>query len=294
MGIGFCMVIIAIAFSFPLLGVFALVFLPLPVLFYRLKLGRNRAGIMVAVCVAVLVMVTRGMGFDMLYFGILLMTGLIAGECIERQMGIQQTIVLTAAGILCVGLAGLTAIAAARGLGLGELFSDYTVRYFTMSGQLYSDMGIEKEQVDALNAFILYIMPGMFAVSFISTVWLNILIIIRMLKKRGLYLQNLAHLNHYRAPEYLVWAVIVLGALLFVPTDTLKYVSVNCLIVLMLVYFFQGIAIVSFFFQKKGSPTHLRVFCYSLIAVQLYVLLVVIGLGFFDNWINFRKLGTQK
>jgi len=62
----------------------------------------------------------------------------------------------------------------------------------------------------------------------------------------------------------------------------------------MLVYFFQGIAVVSFFFQTKRSPTALRMFCYSLIAVQLYFLILVIGLGFFDNWINFRKLGTHE
>jgi len=82
--------------------------------------------------------------------------------------------------------------------------------------------------------------------------------------------------------------------MLFLPMEAPKYVSINCLIVLMLVYFFQGIAVVSFFFQKKRSPTALRMFCYSLIAVQLYFLILVIGLGFFDNWINFRKLGTQE
>jgi hypothetical protein len=34
----------------------------------------------------------------------------------------------------------------------------------------------------------------------------------------------------------------------------------------------------------------LRVFLYSLIALQQVVLIVIIGLGLFDMWLNFRKL----
>jgi uncharacterized protein YybS (DUF2232 family) len=59
----------------------------------------------------------------------------------------------------------------------------------------------------------------------------------------------------------------------------------------MTVYFFQGIAIVSFYFDKKRLPRFVRVFLYTLIALQQLILLVVIGLGFFDLWVNFRRLG---
>ncbi|WP_033399059.1 DUF2232 domain-containing protein [Desulfospira joergensenii] len=294
LGICLCMVIFAIIFAFPLIGVFALIFLPLPVLFYRLKLGRNSGGIIVAVSFAALMVMTQGFGFDLLYFGVLLMTGFLIGECIERQMGIERTMILTGVGILGLGLAGLLVYSGLQGQSLGALFSDYMSQYFTMSRQVYSEMGIEEQQIQMLNSAIVFVLPGMFTISLMSTVWMNILIMKRLLEKKGIRLKNLENLNHYQAPDHLVWAVIILGILLFLPADALKYLSVNCLIVLMLVYFFQGIAIVSFFFQKKESPTALKVFCYSLIAVQLYVLLLVIGLGFFDNWINFRKLDTQK
>jgi hypothetical protein len=32
---------------------------------------------------------------------------------------------------------------------------------------------------------------------------------------------------------------------------------------------------------------------YSLIVVQQFLLLLVIALGFFDTWLNFRKLGVS-
>jgi hypothetical protein len=37
----------------------------------------------------------------------------------------------------------------------------------------------------------------------------------------------------------------------------------------------------------------IRIFLYTLVAVQQLVLLAVIGLGFFDMWFNFRKLAKQ-
>jgi uncharacterized protein YybS (DUF2232 family) len=74
----------------------------------------------------------------------------------------------------------------------------------------------------------------------------------------------------------------------------LKLLAVNGLMMLMTVYFFGGIAIVSFYFEKKRFPVIVRVMIYSLIAFQQIFLLLVIGLGFFDMWLNFRKAGADK
>ena len=92
----------------------------------------------------------------------------------------------------------------------------------------------------------------------------------------------------------LVWVFIGCAMALMIPAGPVKMIGINCLIVLMLVYFFQGIAVVSFFFQQKNAPMALKGFCYFLIAVQVYVLILVIGLGFFDNWIDFRKLSASR
>jgi len=79
--------------------------------------------------------------------------------------------------------------------------------------------------------------------------------------------------------------------LLLVPTLAAKMVGLNGLAVFMVIYFFQGMAVVAFFFQKKQIPRLARMVLYGLIAVQQLVMLAVIGVGFFDTWFNFRKLG---
>jgi uncharacterized protein YybS (DUF2232 family) len=83
--------------------------------------------------------------------------------------------------------------------------------------------------------------------------------------------------------------VIGCGLILLIPSGSVKLIGLNGLIMLMMVYFFAGIAIVSFYFEKKRFPRLLRIFLYSLIALQQFVLILVIGLGFFDVWLNFRK-----
>ena len=115
-----------------------------------------------------------------------------------------------------------------------------------------------------------------------------------MLRSRGLPVPEFGALNRWRAPEPLVWAAIGCGLMLLLPVTSLKIVGMNGVIVLMAVYFFQGIAIVSFFFEKKQLPVALRFILYSLIVLQQFLLLVVIGFGFFDMWLNFRKLETHQ
>ncbi len=49
----------------------------------------------------------------------------------------------------------------------------------------------------------------------------------------------------------LVWGVIASGLLLLLPSLAAKTVGLNGLAMFMLVYFFQGIAIVTYFFRKS-------------------------------------------
>jgi hypothetical protein len=73
-----------------------------------------------------------------------------------------------------------------------------------------------------------------------------------------------SRLNLWQAPDYLVWGVIGCGLLMLVPDGFAKTIGLNGLITLMMIYFFQGVAIVSFFFRKETGSA----FCESL-AVRL-------------------------
>lgn len=292
-GIIFCLLIYGVVFAFPLLGVFVLLFLPLPVLFYRLKLGRNSGALIAGTSFFILVLMVKGVAFDTLYFGLLLTTGMVLGECLERHMSIQKTIGLTALMAVCALFAALMVFTISQGRTLSAMMTDYMNQSMSIAQQLSPEIGMDQDMTHKLLSSMMIIMPGMFMTSFIITLWLNILIIRRLLKHKGITIRSIERLNLYKAPDMLVWVFIGCAMALMIPASPVKIVGINGIIVLMLVYFFQGIAVVSFFFQQKNTPMALKGLCYFLIAVQVYVLILVIGLGFFDNWIDFRKLSAS-
>jgi len=298
-GILLCMLIIAIMYILPLIGVFAWMFLPLPVLFYRLKTGRNGGGIIMVTSLAVLILLTSNFAFNTLYFGSLLMTGFFLGECIEKHLSIEKIMLYTGLAVLGIGVAILLIYSLTYTQGIEHLISNYVTRYQTLSSQLFSesaqlypDMKVDTQMLEKAGSVFVMIFPGIFINSYLTMVWLNILLIKKLLLKKGIHVTSIENLNQWKAPDYLVFGVIGLSILIFLPVDALKFIAVNCLIILMFVYFFQGIAVVSFFFQKKSAPSALRFFFYILIAIQPLFMFLVIGLGLFDTWINFRKLDT--
>ena len=298
-GILLCMLIIAIMYILPLIGVFAWMFLPLPVLFYRLKTGRNGGGIIMVTSLAVLILLTSNFAFNTLYFGSLLMTGFFLGECIEKHLSIEKIMLYTGLAVLGIGVAILLIYSLTYTQGIEHLISNYVTRYQTLSSQLFSesaqlypDMKVDTQMLEKAGSVFVMIFPGIFINSYLTMVWLNILLIKKLLLKKGIHVTSIENLNQCKAPDYLVFGVIGLSILIFLPVDALKFIAVNCLIILMFVYFFQGIAVVSFFFQKKSAPSALRFFFYILIAIQPLFMFLVIGLGLFDTWFNFRKLDT--
>ncbi len=298
-GILLCMLIIAIMHVIPLIGIFAWMFLPLPVLFYRLKTGRNGSGIIMAASLAVLIIFTSNIAFNTLYFGSLLMTGFFLGEFIEKHLSIEKIMLYTGIAVLGSCVAILLIYSFTHTQGIEQIISNYISRYqalssglFSESAQLYPEMQIDQQMLEKASSLFIIIFPGIFINSYLTMVWINILLIKKILLKKGIHVKTIENLNQWKAPDYFVFGVIALSVSIFLPVDVLKYFAVNCLIILMFVYFFQGIAVASFFFQKKSVPFALRFFFYILIAIQPFFMFLVIGFGLFDTWINFRKLDT--
>ncbi len=294
-----CILIIAIIYIMPLVGVFAWMVLPLPVLFYRLKTGRNSSAIIMAASLAMLVVFTRNFAFNTLYFGSLLMTGFFLGEFIEKHLSIEKIMLYTCFAVLGTCTAVLFVYSFTYAQGIEHLISNYISRYqelssqlFSESAKLYPDMQVDRQMLEKASSLFVLIFPGIFINSYLTMIWLNIILIKKVLSKKGIIVKSIENLNQWKAPDYLVFGVIALSVLIFLPIYTIKIIAVNCLIILMFVYFFQGIAVVSFFFQKKSWPFAIRFFFYILIAIQPLFMFLVIGFGLFDTWINFRKLDT--
>ena len=164
----------------------------------------------------------------------------------------------------------------------------------TLIGPETYDRSFFANSLENIQYVLVRILLALAVASSFFVAWANLLLARPMLKSRGLFYPEFGALKLWKAPERLVWGVIGCGLMLFLPGRTFKILGLNGMIVFMAIYFFQGIAIVAFSFEKKRFPKMLRFFLYSLIVIQQLIFLLVIGLGFFDMWLNFRKLGIQK
>ncbi len=282
----------------PIIGLFGALFIPLPILYFRLKLGRKTGALVPAISGSILFIVIGGMSADVLFFVELLLIGFMLGELIELNYSIDKTILYATGAALLTGFMGLVVYSVLSGEGIYAIVSDYVTNNLALTMVLYQSMGMSQENIRLIDRFlaeiqplIVQILPAMVTASTLFVAWTNILIARPVLKRRLLSYPDFGPLNLWKAPEYLVWGVIVCGLALFLPGSAINTIGQNGLLILMTVYFFQGIAIVSFYFEKKRFPRFIRFFLYTLIAVQHLILLAVIGLGFFDMWVNFRRVG---
>lgn len=94
-------------------------------------------------------------------------------------------------------------------------------------------------------------------------------------------------------PDRFIWGGILAGFLIMTRISPLVTIGINTVILLVAVYFLQGLAIVSFFFKKKKAPLGFRVMGYALIGIIQFLPLLVAAMGLFDIWIDFRKLRTR-
>ena len=298
-GILLYVLIITLMFIIPLTGVATWLFLPLPVLFYRLKTGRNSGIVIMLASLAILMLVTRNIAMITFYFGSLLMTGFILGECIENHFPVGKIMLFTFLTVFSTCLAGIFLYSAIQGQDIQQLISGYIANYYALSGdffseleRLYPEMNPDRQVFEKENSVLLLAAPGIFINSYLMMMWLNILVMRKILVRKGIVVKTIENLNCWKAPDYLVFCLIAVSVLIFFASGVLKFICVNLLIILLFVYFFQGIAVVSFFFQKKRTPFAVRFFFYLLIAILPQFLFLVIGCGLFDTWINFRKLDT--
>ena len=156
-----------------------------------------------------------------------------------------------------------------------------------------SEEGLEvlREQLPRITESLSQLLPALFFLSLVFVALINVLFLCRRFpERRGEWLAN-ANLREWKGPEPLVWGLIACGFALFVPgLEFLHVLALNVLLVIGVCYFAQGIAIIAFFFHKNKVPRFLRGVTYVLIIFQQILTLLVVGLGLFDLWGDFRRL----
>jgi len=140
-----------------------------------------------------------------------------------------------------------------------------------------------------IRSIIPVIFPAIILVTVLCTVWINLLLGDLLLKKKDAGLSPWQPNSQWRLPDQLVWAVIASGAVLLLPLPLLNKISLNCMLVLGLLYFFQGLAVLTSLFNRWDVPLAFRFVVYALVLIQAYGIIFLAIAGLLDVWLDLRK-----
>ncbi|MBI5589842.1 MAG: YybS family protein [Deltaproteobacteria bacterium] len=300
-GVGFTCLLFAATLYIPIIGFISVVAIPLPVSYYRYKLGRSAGGLILAISCIVMTIMTEGLSFDLALFAMLLVLGFVLGEMLDEGASVEKTVLYPCLSVIGSGVALALFYSAFGQTALSSLVNLYVKQNLELTLELYRQMSMPEETLQTLSRsletiqyVLVRIIPGMAVMSTLFVTWVNLLLTRSLVRFRGLKTPDFGSLTQWKSPEVLVWVVIAGGVLLMIPVKSLKIIGLNIVIALIMIYFIQGISIVSFYFDKRKFPRILRWVLYGLIGVQQLFSLLVIGLGFFDLWIDFRKINKNE
>ena len=301
-GVAFALFFFSASVFLPIVGFFFALFIPVPILFYRVKRGRRNGAIIAGASGGLMLLLLAGgpSGDGLFFFGLLLL-GLALGEGLDQGLPVERTVLYACGAVLGCATVLLLFHTSLSGVNLVPFLSDYIRQNLELSIALYQQMGVPPAQLDAIRNLLdlihqtlLRLLPALVVSATLMVAWTTLLLGLSLLRVRAVPVTDPGPLNRWRVPEPLIWGVIGCGGLLLLPDTGLRLVGINGLIVLLTVYFFGGIAVVSFFFQKRRLPLALRFLFYALIAIQQLLVLIVVAIGLFDMWFNFRKLDVNE
>lgn len=96
-------------------------------------------------------------------------------------------------------------------------------------------------------------------------------------------------LLEFRLPDLMIWVTMLSFLLSFarIPVPWVSVIALNVFVVMMGLYFFQGLAVLEMSFLVMRVGAILKLLIYLLVVGQLFFLLSAVGL--IDYWVDFRQ-----
>jgi len=227
------------------------------------------------------------------------LAGWALGEGLARRWRLERTILIGAVGVLLGSAVAL--IVSAWGAGLRAAGVGGQVESaFQETLRLYRGLGIGEEYARGLTeswqrlreAIVLIFPALLIAGSLLNTV-VNYLLARAAGAGDGEGTPGLAEaVGSFRLPEVLVWVFIGSGILYLAGSGGARVVGVNLLVATGTLYFLQGISITAFLLRRFHLPRLLAALTFLLILLQPLLAVLVAGVGLFDIWVSFRRVGS--
>lgn len=281
------------------LSVIFAAFAALPLVYAHLRFGRV-AGILCSITNMGLVLAVSGRVNAAVFFVVAVVLAAAIAECVKLKLKIEWNVVFSVGMMLLVS--ALLLLSYSHKFGINPIqkldaFVGSVVDQVANNVEKYkSSSAISSQDLDKFvvdpemtKRNILTELPSAITISLMVIAVANLLLMLRwnLLGVRDSQRLDVSFFKTWKAPDHMVWPTLAAGFCLVIELPVLSDVALNVFKVLMAVYALQGLAITNYMFDLWGVKGFLRPLGYVL-AVAL-LLPLVISLGFFDLWFDFRE-----
>lgn len=280
--------------TFPVIGLAAGIFTPLPAIFYFFKRGAS-AGVLIFVITLAVLMIMGDVSIPLFYLlqsgltGILLpylyLQGKGAARAIAWSVGINFLLIVALA--LAYGFSTEVDLQGTLMKGINSS-TEQAVALYGKQGLSAEDLELFTQGIRQAGELIAKIFPALILVSLGTIAALNMAVIFRIRTTRLPEVPEPEQLHSFRNPDLLVWVVIAAGFAVLVPNPDVSRVGLNILVVCGSTYFLQGLAVVLAYFKRVSVPPLARTIFWLVLAFQPYLVMAIAILGLFDIWGDFR------
>jgi uncharacterized protein YybS (DUF2232 family) len=285
------------------LSAFFAVFAPLPILLLAFRTVGRRSrlfALLAALTNGVVVFVAAGGASALIYCVFVVAPALAIIEVLHRKKTLEKAAlaalisIVLAAAVALVGYSRVKRVNPASEIKQGmSLVVDQLAASFQANAPKEGSDALEPADIEEWKQDAWVELPSAIAVSALVLVWVNLMLLLRI---NPLYLRERLKIDagyflSWRAPEWLVWPTIVAGVTVLFDIGVASEWGRNLFKFFMAIYAIQGISVMAFFFQQWKVHRLLQAAGY--IVAILLVMPLLLAIGFFDLWFDFRAKFRQ-
>lgn len=284
----------------PLIGFVSAFLAPVPIALARIRGGGAAAGFS-ALLTTLLLAVTFSPAVGAWYAVQCGLIGLLVPEFALKGFRPSRTILWATAAAVVLSACMVAVFSFTTGTNpqlfaqkeIADGIAQATKFYEQQSGLSTQELDAIRQSMQMVGQLTSRIYPSLAIINLglISTICQ--MLFARMAIRRSLVV-SLIPFKEFRTPEPLIWLLIIAGFALLAPLSTISTPALNLLVLLGVLYFMQGLAVIIAFCDKSSFASTLKIVLSVVLLTQPYLAAVVTVLGIFDLWGDFRTPRTKQ
>ena len=296
------LVVVLLVFLFvvmlaPGLSVMLGILIPIPLTFVYVRFGR-RTGLFLLTLIFMVLFILMGPKQAILFFTEYAVLAGVMAETIRFRLSFDKCILFSALVSAALSIALLLFVFVDREATLLEFFQKQVDGHFTQSIEALKAMGDKPEELKVLQDFagkasgsLVQAYPSFIALGTFITALINYYATRFLWRRIDTYeMFHHARFSGWVVPDQVIWVLIGSSAVFLLADNALGAIGINLLLMTLIAYFFQGLAVTIYFLESRNVPVFFWVLIFFVILLQPLLVGASIGLGVFDTWMDLRKV----